>query len=111
MFPGKPEFLASAVLIPWFAWAIIPITLANIMVGQLMALSKFRIIPWMIIVAIGYALAFQKYAHHAQTLPHFEAFKHHIQILGLFSLLSLAIASWFTWLDIIKPKRSGLTGL
>ena len=106
MFPSKPEFLASAVLVPWFAWSIIPITLANIMVGQLMALSKFRIVPWMIAVAIGYAVTFQQYAHHAQPLPHFEAFKHLIQILGVFSLLALAIATWFTWLEIIKPKRN-----
>jgi O-antigen/teichoic acid export membrane protein len=111
MYFRSPQFWKSAMLVPWFMWCLLPVTVANVLVTNLLARERFAVVPWLVLVAIGYALALFKYANNAGTLvtaspagtdllgPSFSAFKHIVQILGVFSLLLLAVSALFTWRD------------
>ena len=92
-----PSYLEiSGALIPWFAWSMLPLTLATVLINSLMAQSRFVAVPWLVAVAAGYALAL--YFHH-------DTFKQVIQILGIFSTLLLAVCAWFTWGGKSAPAR------
>lgn len=89
------KYLAAAPLVPWFAWCMLPLTLANVLINNLMAQSRFDAVPWLVIVAAGYAAALMTFS---------TTFEATIRTLGVFGLLLLATAAWFTWV-----KRPALT--
>jgi O-antigen/teichoic acid export membrane protein len=79
--------VAGAVL-PWYAWAMVPLALANALINNLLARSQFRIVPWLVLLAGTYALA----------LTHFHAsLVTVLKTMGVFNLLLLAACAWFTW--------------
>ena len=96
LFPSLPlrivydkSFLDVATpLVPWFAWCMLPLTLATVLLNGLLARAQYRAVPWLVAVAIGYGLALY-YRH--------ETFRMVIQTLGIFSLLLLGVCAWFTW--------------
>jgi O-antigen/teichoic acid export membrane protein len=78
----------SAPLVPWFAWCMLPLTLATVLLNNLMAKSRFASVPWLVAVAAGYGAAL--YFWH-------DSFKMVIQIIGCFGLLLLAVCAWFSF--------------
>jgi O-antigen/teichoic acid export membrane protein len=90
------RFLAIAPLVPWFAWCMLPLTLANVLIGSLLARARYEAVPWLLLVAAGYGMTLL-------YLPRFvaagqpRAFAMVVQTLGGFSLLLLAVAAWFAW--------------
>ncbi len=83
------SFLAvSAPLVPWFAWCMLPLTLANVLLYSLMARSCYAAVPWLLCVAIGYGAAL--------CFWH-DTFKMVIQIIGIFGLILLGVCAWFSF--------------
>jgi hypothetical protein len=79
-------------LIPWYAGAMVPLALANVLVNDLLARSRFRVVPAMVVLAVAYGL----------TLPFMLSrfpgrLEVALQTLGAFNLLLLAICAWFTF--------------
>ena len=107
MFPELPlraaQFDASylkvsAPLVPWFAWCMLPLTLATVLLNSLMAQSQFRAVPWVVAVAAGYGVTL--YLRH-------ETFIQVIQTIGIFGMLLLAVTVWFTYrTPTVTPTRS-----
>ncbi len=87
-FGFRPSFVSSAPLLPWYAWAMVPLALSNVLISDLMARSRFVASPWLALVAVAYGvtLAF-----------HHKSFEQVILILGCFNTLLLAVAAAFTW--------------
>lgn len=88
----KSNYLGAATLIPWYAGAMVPLAMANVMVNDLLARSQFRVVPFMVLLAIAYGI----------TLPlllnHFPGkIEVVLQILGVFNLLLFLVCAWFTW--------------
>jgi len=98
LFFNKPELWASAPLVPWFLWCMLPVTVANVLIANLLAKSRFAAVPWLAAIAAGYALSLWNYLPAAGSLEQFAAFKGVIQRLGFFSSLLLAISAGFTFL-------------
>ena len=48
--------IAAAVL-PWYAWAMVPLSLAYALVNNLLARSQFRIVPVLLLLAAAYGIA------------------------------------------------------
>jgi O-antigen/teichoic acid export membrane protein len=88
-FVYKAEFvpLATAVL-PWYAAAMLPYCIANVLLSNLLAKSDFRIVPAVVVVAIAYAVTLT-YVHSTLIVV--------LQMVGLFNLGLLAVSAWFTW--------------
>jgi O-antigen/teichoic acid export membrane protein len=88
------KFIGAAPLIPWFTWCMLPLTLSNVLVNNLMARERYAVVPWLVVVAVGYcstlwfALRYQWFA---------PTHLHVIQTLGIFASLFLLICAWFTW--------------
>jgi len=105
LFFRKPEFWKSATLVPWFAWALVPLILTNVLVNNLIARGKFQIAPWLALTAIGYATTLLLIRERLLQVEFFDAFKMVIRTLGLFSLLLLAISLLFTWKEFGRATQ------
>jgi O-antigen/teichoic acid export membrane protein len=78
----------AAHVLPWYAWAMVPLSLANALVNNLLARSQFRIVPVLLLLAVAYGVA----------LVHFhDSLIMVLQTLGIFNVLLLAACGWFTW--------------
>jgi peptidoglycan biosynthesis protein MviN/MurJ (putative lipid II flippase) len=89
----KPEDVAgTTALLPWYVGAMIPLALANVLVNDLMARGRFKVVPFMIVIGVGYAL----------TLPFMlnrfpEDMTVVLKTLGAFNLLLFVVCAFFTW--------------
>ena len=87
-FVFKPSFVAvAAKVLPWYAWAMVPLSLANVLVNNLLARSDFRIVPALVALAAAYGFALTQF--HASLVMV-------LQTLGVFNLLLLLVCGWFT---------------
>jgi len=89
-------------LLPWYAGAMVPLALANVLVNDLLARSRFRVVPVMVVLAVAYGF----------TLPFMLGrfpgrLEVALQTLGAFNLLLLAICAWFA----LRGKNSSRPGI
>lgn len=96
---SKPEYWQAAPLVPWFAWCLLPLILANVLISNLLARERFAIVPWLLVVAVGYGAALAAWKPHLLAAEPLAALRTVIQTLGTFSLGLLAAAVLFTWRD------------
>lgn len=103
----SPKFAAAAPLVPWFAWAMVPLTLTNVLVAQLFARRDYAAAPWLALIAASYAGGLWLWVPKAgPDVEALAAFAHVTQIIGGFNLLLLAVAGWFTWGRSACPKAA-----
>lgn len=89
----KPEDVPMTVaLLPWYAGAMIPLALANVMANDLLARAKYGVVPLMVLIGVGYAVALPLLLHHFPGRMEVV-----LQTLGGFNLLLLAVCGWFSW--------------
>jgi O-antigen/teichoic acid export membrane protein len=95
LFPELPlrlitgsQFLHVASLVPLFAWCMLPLTLASVLVNNLLARERFAVVPWLIAVAAGYAVAL-RYRR--------DTFESVIHTVGMFGSLLLVTCLFWTW--------------
>jgi O-antigen/teichoic acid export membrane protein len=79
--------VASEVL-PWYAGAMVPLSLANVLLSNLLARSSFKVVPAAVVVAVAYGVALTRF-HSTQVVV--------LQTLGVFSLVFLAVCAWYTF--------------
>jgi O-antigen/teichoic acid export membrane protein len=95
---GKEFVEVASSLLPWYAAAMVPLSLANVLINALLARSSFRIVPWLCVLALAYIFA----------LTHFHAtLVMVLKTLGVVNLLLLALCAWFTWTDNYPTHRPG----
>ncbi|MEO6034580.1 MAG: hypothetical protein ABIQ35_04935 [Verrucomicrobiota bacterium] len=93
----RPEFWKSAPLVPWFVWCMVVTTLANVLIGNLLAREKFSIVPSLVVIGLAYGLTLFLLRNYLKSLPPFDALQRVVLTLGGFNLALLAVAAWFTW--------------
>jgi O-antigen/teichoic acid export membrane protein len=92
-----PKYLAIEPLVPWFAWCILPLTLSNVLVNNLLARGRYAVVPWLVIVALGYGATLVIISGRINIKVELAAFKTIVSVLGSFGLIVLAVCCWFTW--------------
>jgi O-antigen/teichoic acid export membrane protein len=95
LFHGKPEMLQAAPLIPWFMWAMVPITIYNVLINNLIARERYGIIPFAAILPIAYAVTLYLFLERSHQPP-FLAFKRVIQILMFYSAALMLVSIYFS---------------
>ena len=79
-------------LLPWYAGAMVPLALANVLANDLLARAKFGVVVPMVLVAMIYCFALpfmlNKFPGRMEVA---------MQTLGVFNLLLFAVCGWFTW--------------
>lgn len=89
----KPEDIPMTVaLLPWYTGAMIPLALANVMANDLLARSRFGVVPLMALVGVAYAVTLPLLLNHFPGRMEVV-----LQTLGGFNLLLLAVCAWFTY--------------
>ena len=78
----------AASVLPWYAWAMVPLSLAYALVNNLLARSQFRIVPVLLVLAAAYGFALTRY-HDTLIMV--------LKTLGVFNLLLLGACAWFTF--------------
>ena len=87
IYPAR--YAAQAVaLLPWYAWAMVPLALANVLLNDLLARGLFRVVPLLIVLALGYVFALTRFHDSPVTV---------LKVLGGFNLLLLAVSAWFNF--------------
>lgn len=84
----KPEFLVMTPIIAWFAWGMLPLALANVLINHLLAHKRYAVVPWLVAVAVGYWFTINHYHDSYLTV---------VKAIGGFNLLMLLVASGFAW--------------
>jgi O-antigen/teichoic acid export membrane protein len=87
MFP-ESYVKAAAAMLPWYAWAVVPLAVANVLLNNLLAHSLFKVVPALCVLAGGYALALSQFHDTPVTV---------IKTLGVCNLMLLAVCAWYTW--------------
>jgi uncharacterized membrane protein len=81
------RYISAAPLVPWFAWCMLPLAIANVLINNLLARERYSAVPWLSLVALGYGAALW-FRH--DTLIEV------IQALGVFSVLLVIVCIVFT---------------
>jgi O-antigen/teichoic acid export membrane protein len=85
---AKGHDTSFAALIPLFAGGMVPLGMGNVLLNNLMAHSRFKIVPVLVLLGAGYWIALQHFH---------ESFKQVIQVFGLFTLIYLGICVLFNF--------------
>jgi O-antigen/teichoic acid export membrane protein len=91
--------LGAAPLVPWFAWCMLPLAVANVLINNLLARERYAALPWLIAVAVGYGLTL--WFRHDSLLSV-------IQALGAFSVLLVIVSVTFS---LLKPQVTPMPAL
>ena len=84
-----PDFVQpDSVLLPWYAWGVVPLSVANVPLNNLLARSLFKVVPALCVLAVGYAFALSRF-HDTPVMV--------IKTLGVGNLLLLAVCAYYTW--------------
>ncbi|MFM1767928.1 MAG: hypothetical protein RJA22_457 [Verrucomicrobiota bacterium] len=86
----------SKVLVPAFCWAMVPLSLASVLVYNLVARECYRSVPWLAAVAAAYWLALERVHGSLLTV---------ITVMGVFGLILLAVCAVFVRWD--SGRRAG----
>jgi O-antigen/teichoic acid export membrane protein len=88
-FVYPPEYVSETLaILPWYAGAMVPLALANVLVNDLLARSRFQIVPFLVLLAMFYGLALTQYHDSFVTV---------LKTLCLFNSICFVICAWFTW--------------
>ena len=90
-----PTRMEAAPLLPWFMWAMVPVTVYNVLINNLIARERFGIIPWSAALPIAYAATLYFFLERSH-LPPFAAFKRVIQILMFYSATLMVISVYYS---------------
>lgn len=118
----NPSYLKIAPLVPVFAWCMLPLPLSSVLINNLLARTKFAVVPWLALLAVAFYFALSHSAASAASALHEynpwldQTFSRSVvpgdfvpvvKTLGLFSSLMLGICLFFTWRARAKPAVPG----
>lgn len=78
----------TTALLPWYAGAIVPLAMANVLVNNLLAKGDYRAVPWLVLLAAGFVVALNM-AHDTVVQV--------LQVLAVCNVVFLLLAVCFTW--------------
>jgi O-antigen/teichoic acid export membrane protein len=87
----------TSFLLPWYAWAVVPLCVANVLLNNLLARSLFKVVPALCVLVGVYVFALTRF--HATPVMV-------IQTLGACNVLLLAVCAYYTW-GVRQPKAAG----
>ena len=108
-FPALPldivydeTFHEVAPLVPWFVWAMVPLTLGAVLSNNLIARGRYGIAYALAIVCAGYAITLWLCAPELAAKTPAGSFEVQsyigvAKILGTANLIFLAVSGFFTW--------------
>ncbi len=97
---AKPSYVeVTTQILPWYAGAMVPLCLANVLASNLLGKAQFAVVIPMVLLAIAYGVTLN-FVH--------GSFVQVLQLLGAFNLGLLAVCAWFTFRKSGAPARSAV---
>lgn len=94
LFPAV--FLDAKSLVAWYAWCMVPVTLANVLINNLMARQHYHSVPWLVGIALAYGGTLLVVSERVRGLAALDAFRAIVLTFGAFSVLLLVVTVLFT---------------
>ncbi len=95
-FVSKESYVeVTTQLLPWYAGAMIPLCITNLLVSNLLGKKDFRVVVPAVLLAVAYGVTLM--------LVH-GSFVQVLQLLGGFNLALLAVCAWFTFRPGVATK-------
>jgi len=95
-----PAYVEPATaLLPWYAGAVVPLAMANVLVNNLLAKGDYRPVPFLVVLAISFIVALNK-AH--------DSLVQVLQVLATCNVVFLLLCSGFTWIWKRRTKSDPL---
>jgi O-antigen/teichoic acid export membrane protein len=85
---GPSYVQPDSVLLPWYAWAVVPLSVAYALLNNLLARGLFKVVPALCVLAVGYGLALSHF-HDTPVMV--------IKTLFVGNSVLVAICGWYTW--------------
>lgn len=86
---AKPSYVeVTTQILPWYAGAMVPLCLANVLASNLLGKSQFAVVLPMVLLAVAYGVTLS-FVH--------GSFMQVLQMLGLFNLGLLVVCAFFTF--------------
>lgn len=101
IFLNNPKYLDAAPLVPWFAWALLPLMLAMVLANNLLAQARFKMVPWLAAIATTYIVTLISIQTHLTQQEPLTAFKTLLAILGITNTLLLTTTTAFS----LRPQN------
>jgi O-antigen/teichoic acid export membrane protein len=79
---------ATTALLPWYVGAMVPLALANVLMNDLMARGRFRVVPLVVTLAAAYGLVLPYLLNHYP-----RKLETVLQTLGFFNVLLLVVCA------------------
>ncbi|HTI71457.1 MAG TPA: hypothetical protein VMF06_15905 [Candidatus Limnocylindria bacterium] len=108
LFPRADSAVAS-LLVPWFGWAMLAFTLANVLISNLLAHGRYRVVVGAAVVSLLYVMAINWNGDRILALGPDLGLKRVVVIIGVSNVLLLAVAAWFSRAALKEnaPLQSG----
>ena len=101
------EFPAGDALVPWFAWCMLIFTLANVLIGNLLAKSDFRCVGWLVLSAVIYGGVLYLIREPIRGMPPIHAYRFVVSTLMVFNLQLFMIGFIYTWGKHARKPEGG----
>lgn len=105
-FRNPTFYLQAAPLVPWFVWSILFLVLGNVLVQNLLARERFAIVPWLVLIAAGFAGGLWWVQPKLGGMLPLAAFQLVAQVLCTACAGLLGTAVFFTWGKREAPKST-----
>ncbi|MGV3755464.1 MAG: lipopolysaccharide biosynthesis protein [Verrucomicrobiota bacterium] len=93
----SPDMWQAAPLVAGFAWCMLLLTMANVVVGGLLARKRYAFIPWLMLLAAAYVFTMIQLRPWLPQLDSFEAYRMIVRTMTAFNAAALVLAVWFAW--------------
>ena len=91
-----PAFVAvTSSLLPWYAFAMVPLCVANVLLNNLLAQSSAKAAVPLLLLAVAYGFALTRFHDTLQMV---------LKTMGLCNIVLLAVCAFFTW--VVRPAKS-----
>ena len=85
---GKALAASAAPLVPVYVWCLVPLTLANVLLNNLLARKRYGVVVPLIVVALGYWMALRRFNGSPKEI---------ILTLGGAATVALLVTAFYTW--------------
>ena len=89
-------------MVPWFAWALLPLMLAMVLANNWLAQERFAVVKWLTLAAALYCCALWLLRPHFLDLEPLVAFKGLLATLGSANLLLLGVTVFYSIRDQVQ---------
>lgn len=93
----SPAMWEAAPMVANFVWCMLLLTMANVVVGGLLARKQYAFIPALMVIAVAYVITMILLRPWLPQLEPFEAYRIIIRTLTAFNGAGLIAVCWFAW--------------